>query len=120
MSEKARSTAEKPEQNGAAAGLAVDGHDPWSCLHLIDRLEVGPVQIEPNRLVVPHRVVQGDRTDETQLIYRYAENVYDPADPGTIDLANMQAAQIAFNYGLFCDEIVFHGGYDEADRRFSR
>jgi hypothetical protein len=118
MSVKSRGTAEKSGTNGAAVGLAVEGRDPWSCLHLIDRLEVGPVQIEPNRLTVPHRVVQGDRTDETQLIYRYAENVYDPADPGTLDLANMQAAQIAFNYGLFCDEIVFHGGHDEADRRF--
>ncbi len=30
----------------------------------------------------------------------------------------MIAAQVALNYGLFCDEIVFHGPFDHHDRRF--
>jgi creatinine amidohydrolase/Fe(II)-dependent formamide hydrolase-like protein/7-cyano-7-deazaguanine synthase in queuosine biosynthesis len=30
----------------------------------------------------------------------------------------MMAAQVALNYGLFCDELVFHGWFDEHDRGF--
>ncbi len=30
----------------------------------------------------------------------------------------MIAAQVALNYGLFCDEIVFQGSFDRHDRRF--
>jgi creatinine amidohydrolase/Fe(II)-dependent formamide hydrolase-like protein/7-cyano-7-deazaguanine synthase in queuosine biosynthesis len=30
----------------------------------------------------------------------------------------MIAAQVAMNYGLFCNEMVFYGLYDEADQRF--
>ena len=32
----------------------------------------------------------------------------------------MIAAQVALNYGLFCEKIVFHGLFDETDRRFLR
>ena len=109
---------EKPGERQVTRSRRTTSGDPWSCLHVIQKLEVGPVRIESKRLVVPYRIVQDGRVDRMDLVYRYEEAVYDPADPGAEDLARMQAVHIAFNYGLFCDEIVFHGDYDEHDRRF--
>jgi len=40
-------------------------------LVVIDRLEVGPVRVEPRRLVAPYRVVTGSTEDVTELVYRY-------------------------------------------------
>jgi creatinine amidohydrolase/Fe(II)-dependent formamide hydrolase-like protein len=89
-------------------------------LQVIDRLEVGPVRPERRRLVAPYKVFQRGGSDETQLIYRFEEDVFSPDDPGSQNLANMMAAQVAINYGLFCKEIRFRGIYDDADRRFIR
>ncbi len=86
-------------------------------LMVIDRLEVGPVRVEPRRLVAPYRVVTGATDSSTELVYRYEEDVFDPDDPATGNLASMIAAQLALNYGLFCVEIVFHGPFDRRDRR---
>ncbi len=92
--------------------------DPLSQLKVIDRLEIGPVGLEAKRLVAPYTVIRNGKTDSIDLIYRYEEPVFDPAGPGAQNLADMIAAQVALNYGLFCEEIVFHGSYDGADRQF--
>lgn len=92
--------------------------DPLAPLKVIDRLEVGPLRLERDRLIAPYTVVQNGREDRTELIYSYEENVFDPAEPESRNLAAMIAAQVALNYGLFCDLIVFKGPYDEFDRRF--
>jgi creatinine amidohydrolase/Fe(II)-dependent formamide hydrolase-like protein len=86
-------------------------------LCVIDRLEVGPVRLEPKRLVAPYVVFRGKKRDEIDLIYRYEEAVFDPGDSGAFNLASMVAAQVALNYGLFCREIVFRGPFDRNDRR---
>ena len=36
------------------------------------------------------------------------------------NLADMMAAQVAINYGLFCKELAFLGAFDRHDRRFIR
>jgi creatinine amidohydrolase/Fe(II)-dependent formamide hydrolase-like protein len=89
-------------------------------LLVFDRLEVGPVRVEPRRLIAPYRVVgpQGEAANE--LIYRYEERVFDPDDASDQNLAAMIAAQVALNYGLFCRRIILHGRYDADDRRFLR
>ena len=89
-------------------------------LLVFDRLEVGPVRVEPRRLIAPYRVVgpQGESTNE--LIYRYEERVFNPNDAADQNLAAMIAAQVALNYGLFCRRLVFNGLYDTEDRRFLR
>jgi creatinine amidohydrolase/Fe(II)-dependent formamide hydrolase-like protein len=92
--------------------------DPLSVLNVIDRLEVGPVKIEPRRLQAPYKVVQGDKTDVFEFQYSYDEDVFDPADPAARNLACVMAAQAALNYGLFAGELVFRGLYDEVDRKF--
>jgi creatinine amidohydrolase/Fe(II)-dependent formamide hydrolase-like protein len=56
--------------------------------------------------------------DRFELAYKYEEPVFDPKDPEASNLASIILAQVALNYGLFCREIVFHGAFDESDRRF--
>jgi creatinine amidohydrolase/Fe(II)-dependent formamide hydrolase-like protein len=87
-------------------------------LQVIDRLEVGPVKVEKKRLIAPYRVQQNNSGDSIDLIYSYEEEVFDPADPASQNLASMIAAQVALNYGLFCQKIVFHGPFDNTDKRF--
>jgi creatinine amidohydrolase/Fe(II)-dependent formamide hydrolase-like protein len=69
-------------------------------------------------LVAPYRLFFNGQEHRTELIYRYEESVFDPDDPASQNLADMIAAQVALNYGLFCRMIVFHGRYDYIDRRF--
>jgi hypothetical protein len=83
-----------------------------------DRLEIGPVKVERKRLIAPYRVIKDGKEEKTDLIYTYEENVFDPRDENSQNLANMIGAQVALNYGLFCKQMVFHGLYDDADRRF--
>ncbi len=92
--------------------------DPLAILRVIDRLEVGPLRIEPRRLTAPYRVLKDGAESTIDLVYRYDEDVFEPADPAAQNLAAMIAAQVALNYGLFCREIVFRGPLDAADRRF--
>ena len=94
--------------------------NPLEKLMVIDRLEVGPVRIEKNRLVAPYRVLQNGEFETMDLIYRFEEDVFEPEDLDSQNLAEMIAAQVALNYGLFCKEILFHGSYDAADQSFLR
>ncbi len=106
----------KKTTDRAAQGFA-DPNDPLAVLQVIDRLEVGPVQLEPNRLTVPYRVVQPGLDEATELVFRYEEDVFNPGERADVNLASMIGAQLALNYGLFCRSIVFHGPFDESDRR---
>ena len=93
-------------------------HDPLSALQVFDRLEVGPVRLEDKRLMAPYQLFWDGRKDQTELIYSYEEIVFDPSEPESQNLADMIAAQVALNYGLFCRTIIFHGNFDVLDRRF--
>jgi creatinine amidohydrolase/Fe(II)-dependent formamide hydrolase-like protein len=92
--------------------------DPLKILQVIDKLEVGPVSIEPNRIICPYVVRRGKKTDKTDLICRYEEPVFQDVDESVINLASMITAQVALNYGLFCNKIIFHGIFGNPDRRF--
>ncbi len=98
-------------------GGTASGPDPLAALDVIDRLTVGPARLDRQRLIMPYEVKRDGRTDRTELIYRFEEDVFDPADPGAANLASMVGAQVALNYGLFCREIAFRGPFDAADRR---
>jgi len=87
-------------------------------LRVFESLQVGPVKLEPRRLIAPYRLVWKGGEDQTRLIYRFQEDVFDPQDEVSYNLASMMAAQVAINYGLFCRRIVFRGKFDEIDRRF--
>ncbi len=98
--------------------LASSEKDPLHGLKVIQRLEVGPVQVTPNRLMSPYSVTTAEGTSVFQLIYRFEEDVFDPKDHFSVNLASMIAAQMAINYGLFCEKIVFHDRLDKTDTRF--
>jgi creatinine amidohydrolase/Fe(II)-dependent formamide hydrolase-like protein len=89
-------------------------------LMVFDRLEVGPVKLEPRRLTAPYRLFYNGKEEQIDLVYRYEEDVFDAGDPGARNLADMIAVQVALNYGLFCRRLVFHGSFDDTDRRFIR
>jgi creatinine amidohydrolase/Fe(II)-dependent formamide hydrolase-like protein len=105
----------KPGRKSASGKTA---SDPLYALQVFDRLEVGPVKLEPRRLTAPYRIYGNGREDRTELVYSYEETVFDPSEPESQNLADMIAAQVAVNYGLFCRSIVFHGTFDKIDRRF--
>jgi len=92
--------------------------DPFESLRIIDRLEVGPLQVEKRRVRAPYRVIRDGRVNKTELIYRFEEDVFVPDEPASHNLASMLSAQVALNYGLFCEEIAFHGWFDKHDRQF--
>ena len=86
-------------------------------LLVIDQLEIGPVKLEPNRLISPYTVTQTGKKDTIELIYKYEEAVFDPEDEASVNLASMIASQVAINYGLVCKKIIFNGLYDSTDQR---
>ncbi|MCG6923799.1 MAG: creatininase family protein [Acidobacteria bacterium] len=92
--------------------------DPLAPLGVIRRLEVGPVSLEKRRLVTPYRVTTARGVAETELAYSYEEDVFDPSSPSDLNLAHVIGAQVALNYGLFCDEIVLRGALDAVDEAF--
>ncbi len=92
--------------------------NPLEPLLVLDRLEIGPVEITARGLRAPYRATANGEAGETVLAYRYEEDVFDPGDPAARNLAAMVAAQVALNYGLFCRELVFRGPYDARDRGF--
>ncbi len=92
--------------------------DPLKALEVITRMEVGPVRLERRRLTMPYRVIQKKKSDSRSLIYHFEEDVFAPDEPLSINLASMIGAQLAFNYGLFSKEIIFHGPFDKVDQKF--
>lgn len=94
--------------------------DPLKILQIIERLEIGPIRLEPNRIVAPYRIFQNGKEDETGLIYKWEEDVFDTDELASQNLANMIAVQVALNYGLFCKKIIFHGLFTENDQQFIR
>ena len=99
-------------------GLSAEDEGPLDILCVIDRMDVGPVRVERNRLICPYRVTRNGKSDTEELIYRFEEGVFAPDEAASLNLASMIAAQVALNYGLFCKEIVFHGLFDRHDQRF--
>lgn len=82
-------------------------------------LRVHEIQIEPKRVRANYTVERkGGETSSNELIYSYNSPFFDPKDPEDINLASMMMAQVALNYGLFCERIVFEGLYSRVDRRF--
>jgi hypothetical protein len=97
---------------------AVD--DPWNCIRVFRRLQVGPVRVEPQRVVATYELTTDSGVSSIDFAYRYDQAVFDPTDPTARNLGSMITAQLALNYGLFTDEIRFDGLFDETDRQFLR
>ncbi len=87
-------------------------------LKVFDTLTVGPVKVEKNRISAPYRLSYQGKEESTQFIYKYEEDVFDPEDDVSQNLASIMTAQVALNYGLFCKKILFVGTSDDTDRKF--
>lgn len=95
-----------------------DPREALAPLAVIDRLEVGPVRLEPRRLRMPYTVTQRGEEARTELVYKWEEPVFDPQEVESRNLASLIGVQVALNYGLFCRELVLSGTFDRHDRRF--
>lgn len=87
-------------------------------LHVIDRLEVGPVKVHADKFEMPYRIHQQQESFITHLSYHWEEAVFDPLNQRDQNLASMIGAQVALNYGLFCKEMIFRGPFDDHDVPF--
>jgi creatinine amidohydrolase/Fe(II)-dependent formamide hydrolase-like protein len=98
---------------------------------VISRLEVGPITVVKNRISAKYKVVPKNNTkkklkasltnnenDTIDFIYKFEEDVFDPKDAQSLNLASMMLAQVAINYAMFCDEIRFIGYFDNNDKDF--
>ena len=82
-------------------------------------LTVGPPVITRDSVKAPYTIVDLKGNEATtELIYSYEDAVFSPGDPVSQNLASVMVAQVAMNYGLFCEELVFDGLFVNADRRF--
>ncbi|NNK12116.1 MAG: hypothetical protein HKP08_12300 [Flavobacteriaceae bacterium] len=90
-----------------------------SDLVVFRQLLVHELIVEPKRVKATYTVVHKDGSSpENQLIYSYDSTYFDKSKGRDVNLASMMLAQLALNYGLFCEEIVFDGLFDEVDQRF--
>ncbi len=94
--------------------------NPLENLVVIDRMIIGPVTIRDNKISSPYRIQIGKEEESMELVYSYEEQVFNPDDGSSPNLASMITAQVALNYGLFCHEITFDGVFDNTDKQFIR
>lgn len=86
---------------------------------VFQKLLVRELIVEPKRVKATYTIVKKDgETVENQLIYSYDKPYFNKKQAEDVNLASLMVAQVALNYGLFFEEIVFDGLFDEADRRF--
>ena len=95
----------------------IDAESGLSKLQVIDHLIIGPVNVEKDKLTMPYQVVTGGHTEVNELVYKYEEDVFNPLDGPSINIASVIGSQVALNYGLFCKEITFDGLWDQTDVR---
>ncbi len=88
---------------------------------VLKSLRVDGVTVTPKRVHARYTVVKADGDEESmELIYTYESPVFNPNSPSDLNLASVMTAQVALNYGLFCEEIVLEGHFDTTDRDFLR
>jgi len=87
-------------------------------LVFFDRLSVGAIVVEPKRVKATYTLsIKSGGEVHNELIYSYSEQVFDQT-ASCFNLASMMVSQLAINYGLFCEEMLFDGLFDDTDKRF--
>ena len=85
------------------------------------KLAVKDIHVEPKKVKAVYCIEKySGETVSFELIYSYEHAYFDQKKPADINLASMMLGQVAFNYGLFFDEIEFDGLYDKSDQQFIR
>jgi hypothetical protein len=82
-------------------------------------LKVENIIVEKKRVKATYTLIKNEEeVVSNKLIYSYDREVFIPKDDQDVNLASLMASQVAMNYGLFCEEIVFDGLFDNHDQRF--
>jgi hypothetical protein len=88
-------------------------------LAVFPTLKIHQLRIEPKRVKASYTIVSSDGSlAENELIYSYDDPFFDIKIATDVNLASMMVAQVGLNYGLFFNEIIFDGLFDQADKRF--
>jgi hypothetical protein len=88
-------------------------------LKVLKELIVHQLTIEPKRVKATYTVIHENGEEfHNEIIYSYDISTFDPTDPADINLASMMVVQVALNYSLFFERIVFDGLFDQIDERF--
>lgn len=92
--------------------------DSFKVLH---KLLVKNIHIEPKKVKAGYVIEKASgETVATELIYSYEHPYFNKKNAEDVNLACMMLAQVAINYGLFFEEIVFDGLFDKTDQQFIR
>ena len=83
QSRRLENTAKRSSSGSADGAMHRHEDDPFAALSVIERLEVGPVHMERNRVVTPYKVTANGKDEATELAYRYQEDVFDSDDPSS-------------------------------------
>ena len=88
---------------------------------VLKSLRIHRLEIKPKRVSATYEITRQDgSTAATLLFYTYNHGLFDAKNPADRNLAAMMVAQVALNYGLFCETLILEGPYDEKDRDFIR
>lgn len=88
---------------------------------VLKKLTIGQIHVEPKKVRASYVVENfSGETNAYEFIYSYEHAYFDRTKATDVNLASMMLAQVAINYGLFCEIIEFDGLFDEADKRFIR
>jgi len=91
----------------------------YKSLVVLKSLTIHNVRVLKNKVSATYSVEQMDGTvNQNEFTYSYDEDIFDPQSGIDQNLASMMMAQVAINFGLFCQKIVFDGLFDSTDRRF--
>jgi hypothetical protein len=94
-------------------------HPSIESLVVFRSLQVRIHELTPKRLKARYELTLATgQVVETDLIYAFGEAVFNKNSHTCWNLASMMAVQVAFNYGLFCRELIFVGVFDRFDQRF--
>ncbi len=86
---------------------------------VLKKLSIADIKVEPKKVKANYWVekMDGERVS-CELIYSYEKAYFSNRSYQDVNLASMMLAQVALNYGLFCETIEFDGVYDKVDQKF--
>ncbi len=86
---------------------------------VLKKLSVHSISIEPKKVKANYSVEKfSGEIVSTELIYSYEHAYFNKKHSADVNLASMMLAQVALNYGLFCETVEFDGLFDKTDQQF--
>jgi hypothetical protein len=86
---------------------------------VIKSLKVHKLEVKSKRVSATYEIIHKDGSTATNvLFYTYGTSLFSKKNPKDLNLASMMVAQVAMNYGLFCEQLIFEGHFDKVDQQF--